>query len=222
MGVDDLDGLRRWGIDPSEVARNGARILLTQIFTFGFFPADPRPRQSPRLAGRRDRSLSTTASSASSTPALGSGSPTSCSASCHKRSIASCGRWTCWRSAASRSIPNPWNGTFGELVAAYSDLSLDNIDLATARARAGLAHPHPSPANPARPRAVNSVVGDDRKRRAAPRSPSSTSPRASPVHPRPCHPALRSLAADLADGPGRGRHAARRHALAGSVDQVSG
>jgi ubiquinone biosynthesis protein len=41
--VTDLDGLRRMGVAPAEVAVRGARILLTQIFRFGFFHADPHP-----------------------------------------------------------------------------------------------------------------------------------------------------------------------------------
>jgi ubiquinone biosynthesis protein len=41
VGVGDLDGLRRLGVDPAEVAVRGARILLSQIFVFGFFHADP-------------------------------------------------------------------------------------------------------------------------------------------------------------------------------------
>ncbi|WP_435019055.1 ABC1 kinase family protein [Tundrisphaera sp. TA3] len=43
VGVDDLDGLRRLGIDPPTVAIRGAKILLRQIFRFGFFHADPHP-----------------------------------------------------------------------------------------------------------------------------------------------------------------------------------
>jgi ubiquinone biosynthesis protein len=43
VGVDDLEGLRRMGVEPAEVAVRGARILLTQIFRFGFFHADPHP-----------------------------------------------------------------------------------------------------------------------------------------------------------------------------------
>jgi ubiquinone biosynthesis protein len=43
VGVNDLEGLRRLGVDPAEVASRGARILLTQIFRFGFFHADPHP-----------------------------------------------------------------------------------------------------------------------------------------------------------------------------------
>lgn len=41
VAVNDLDGLRNLGIDPAEVAVRGARILLAQIFRFGFFHADP-------------------------------------------------------------------------------------------------------------------------------------------------------------------------------------
>jgi ubiquinone biosynthesis protein len=49
--VDDLEGLRRQGIDPAEVAVRGAKILLTQIFTFGFFHADPHPGNLRVLPG---------------------------------------------------------------------------------------------------------------------------------------------------------------------------
>ncbi|GAC1470045.1 MAG: AarF/UbiB family protein [Isosphaeraceae bacterium] len=41
--VSDLAGLRQMGVDPAKVAVRGARILLTQIFRFGFFHADPHP-----------------------------------------------------------------------------------------------------------------------------------------------------------------------------------
>jgi ubiquinone biosynthesis protein len=51
VGVDDLDGLRRIGVDPAQVAINGARILLRQIFTFGFFHADPHPGNLRVLPG---------------------------------------------------------------------------------------------------------------------------------------------------------------------------
>jgi ubiquinone biosynthesis protein len=51
VAVDDLDGLRRLGIDPADVAVRGARILLTQIFTFGFFHADPHPGNLRVLPG---------------------------------------------------------------------------------------------------------------------------------------------------------------------------
>lgn len=43
VGVTDIEGLRRLGVDPAEVAVRGARILLKQIFRFGFFHADPHP-----------------------------------------------------------------------------------------------------------------------------------------------------------------------------------
>ena len=41
--VDDVEGLRRMGLDPAQVAVTGARILIKQIFQFGFFHADPHP-----------------------------------------------------------------------------------------------------------------------------------------------------------------------------------
>ena len=40
-GPNDLEGLRRLHVEPAEVAVRGARILLTQIFRYGFFHADP-------------------------------------------------------------------------------------------------------------------------------------------------------------------------------------
>jgi len=43
VGVDDLEGIRAMGVDPAEVAKRGARILLAQIFRYGFFHADPHP-----------------------------------------------------------------------------------------------------------------------------------------------------------------------------------
>ncbi len=39
--IDDLDGIRALGADPADVAVTGARILLKQIFELGFFHADP-------------------------------------------------------------------------------------------------------------------------------------------------------------------------------------
>lgn len=50
-GVDDLDALRRAGVDPAVVALKGARTLLTQIFTYGFFHADPHPGNLRVLPG---------------------------------------------------------------------------------------------------------------------------------------------------------------------------
>ena len=43
VGPNNLEGLRRLGVEPGDVAARGARILLTQIFRFGFFHADPHP-----------------------------------------------------------------------------------------------------------------------------------------------------------------------------------
>src|SRR3954466_6075690 len=51
VGVDDLEGLRRIGVDPAVVAIRGARILLGQIFEHGFFHADPHPGNLRVLAG---------------------------------------------------------------------------------------------------------------------------------------------------------------------------
>jgi ubiquinone biosynthesis protein len=51
VSVTDLDGLRALGVEPAEVAVRGARLLLTQIFRFGFFHADPHPGNLRVLAG---------------------------------------------------------------------------------------------------------------------------------------------------------------------------
>lgn len=50
-GVDDREALRRLGVEPAEVAVRGARILLKQIFRFGFFHADPHPGNLRVMAG---------------------------------------------------------------------------------------------------------------------------------------------------------------------------
>jgi ubiquinone biosynthesis protein len=49
--VDDLAGIRDLGLDPAAVAVSGARILLKQIFRFGFFHADPHPGNLRVLPG---------------------------------------------------------------------------------------------------------------------------------------------------------------------------
>jgi ubiquinone biosynthesis protein len=49
--IDNLDGIRNMNVAPSEVAIDGARILLKQIFQFGFFHADPHPGNLRVLAG---------------------------------------------------------------------------------------------------------------------------------------------------------------------------
>ncbi len=51
VAVDDLDGIRAAGGDPSVVAVRGATILLRQIFRFGFFHADPHPGNLRVLPG---------------------------------------------------------------------------------------------------------------------------------------------------------------------------
>ncbi|WP_406696050.1 AarF/ABC1/UbiB kinase family protein [Singulisphaera sp. Ch08] len=51
VGVNDRDGLRQIGIEPAVVAVRGARILLTQIFEYGFFHADPHPGNLRVLPG---------------------------------------------------------------------------------------------------------------------------------------------------------------------------
>ncbi len=51
VSTDDLDGIRRMQLDPTKVAITGARILLRQIFEFGFFHADPHPGNLRVLPG---------------------------------------------------------------------------------------------------------------------------------------------------------------------------
>jgi ubiquinone biosynthesis protein len=51
VGVNDMAGLREIGVEPSEVAIRGVRILLRQIFEFGFFHADPHPGNLRVLPG---------------------------------------------------------------------------------------------------------------------------------------------------------------------------
>lgn len=51
VGVNDRNGLRQIGVDPAVAAVRGARILLTQIFEYGFFHADPHPGNLRVLPG---------------------------------------------------------------------------------------------------------------------------------------------------------------------------
>jgi ubiquinone biosynthesis protein len=51
VGVNDLEGLRRIGVDPAVVAIRGAQLLLRQIFELGFFHADPHPGNLRVLEG---------------------------------------------------------------------------------------------------------------------------------------------------------------------------
>ncbi len=51
VSVNDVEGLRRLKVDPAAVAVTGSRILLRQIFRFGFFHADPHPGNLRVLPG---------------------------------------------------------------------------------------------------------------------------------------------------------------------------
>jgi ubiquinone biosynthesis protein len=51
VDVNDLGGLEQLGVEPAEVAVRGARLLLSQIFRFGFFHADPHPGNLRVLEG---------------------------------------------------------------------------------------------------------------------------------------------------------------------------
>ena len=43
VAINDLERIRLMGLSPQEIAAAGARILLKQVFEFGFFHADPHP-----------------------------------------------------------------------------------------------------------------------------------------------------------------------------------
>jgi ubiquinone biosynthesis protein len=129
VGVDDLEGLRRLGVDPAQVAINGARILLTQIFTFGFFHADPHPGNLRVLPG------------AVIVP-LDYGMFGQIDARTRERiaelllGLLAQDTDRVLRTLDDLEIrgeqvdPRALRRDVGELVAAYSELSLDNIDLA--------------------------------------------------------------------------------------------
>ncbi|MDR3620874.1 MAG: AarF/UbiB family protein [Paludisphaera borealis] len=51
VSVADLEGIRGLGLDPGQVATAGAKILIKQIFQFGFFHADPHPGNLRVLPG---------------------------------------------------------------------------------------------------------------------------------------------------------------------------
>lgn len=51
VAVNDIEGIRRLGLDPPQVAITGARVLLKQIFQYGFFHADPHPGNLRVLPG---------------------------------------------------------------------------------------------------------------------------------------------------------------------------
>ena len=51
VAVNDLPGLRALKVNPADVASRGAMILLRQIFRFGFFHADPHPGNLRVLPG---------------------------------------------------------------------------------------------------------------------------------------------------------------------------
>ena len=51
VAINDLEGIRALGAEPGGVAVTGARILLKQIFELGFFHADPHPGNLRVLPG---------------------------------------------------------------------------------------------------------------------------------------------------------------------------
>lgn len=128
VGVNDLTGLRRLGVNPAQVAADGAKLLLTQIFRYGFFHADPHSGNLRVLPGgviapldyglfgqldirtrERIAELMTGLLAQDTDRVLRA-----------LEALEIRGELTDTR-ALRRDL--------GELVAAYSDLSLDNIDL---------------------------------------------------------------------------------------------
>ena len=51
VAINDLEGIRALGANPTDIAVTGARILLKQIFELGFFHADPHPGNLRVLPG---------------------------------------------------------------------------------------------------------------------------------------------------------------------------
>jgi ubiquinone biosynthesis protein len=128
VGVNDLDGLRRLGVEPSQVAVDGARIFLTQIFRLGFFHADPHSGNLRVLAGGviapldyglfGQLSLSTRERIADLLMGLLAQESDRVLRALDQLEVRS-----------EHVDPVALRRDIGELVAAYSDLTLDNIDL---------------------------------------------------------------------------------------------
>ena len=170
VGVNDLEGLRQAGIDPAVVAIRGARILLRQIFEFGFFHADPHPGNLRVLPGgvvapldygmfgqldaadpRADRRPVDRPADAGHRPRAPRprrpGDP---------------------RRARRRQGPAPRRRGAGVVVLRPHPRHDRPGDLAP---RADRLHPRASPAHSARPGAPDPVAGDDRGRRPRARPP---------------------------------------------------
>jgi len=129
VGVNDIAGLKQLGVEPTEIALRGARLLLTQIFRHGFFHADPHQGNLRVLRG------------GVITP-LDYGLFGQIDVRTRER-IADLllGLLVQDTDRVLRALdaleirgdhadPRALRRDVGELVAAYSDLSLDNIDLA--------------------------------------------------------------------------------------------
>jgi ubiquinone biosynthesis protein len=128
VAVNDLDGLRRMGVDPADVAKRGARLLLTQIFRFGFFHADPHPGTLRVLPGGVIAPLDygmfgqidirTRERIADLLLGLLAQDTDRVLQALHDLEI-----------QGDKGDPRDLRRDVGELVAAYSDLTLDNLDL---------------------------------------------------------------------------------------------
>jgi ubiquinone biosynthesis protein len=131
VGVDDLGGLRRLGIEPALVAERGAKILLTQIFRTGFFHADPHPGNLRVLPGGVVAPLDygmfgqiDARTRERISDLLGS------LLAQDTRGVLRALDALDIRAPGGEGDPRALERDVGELVAAYADLTLDAIDLA--------------------------------------------------------------------------------------------
>ncbi len=164
VSINDLDGIRRLGSTPEEVAKNGARILLKQIFEFGFFHADPHPGNLRVLSGGVVAPLDygmfgQLDSRTRERIANLFGGLLAQDADRVIRALDSLDV------RGDRVDSRGFRRDVGELVVSYSELTLDSIDLGAPASRSGWRDPHPPPARPARPGSLDSFAGDDRERR---------------------------------------------------------
>ena len=210
VGVTDLDGLRRMGVAPAEVAVRGARILLRQIFRFGFFHADPHPGNLRVLPG-------------GVIAPLDYGMFGQLDARTRERIadllMGLLGQETdrVLRALDALEIrgehvdPRALRRDAAELVASYADLSLDTIDLGVllheliAVIRTHRLHIPPDLVLLIRALVTIDGVG----RTLDPHFDIAAG--ASPVHPRADAPSVPPLAAPDPDGPHRRGHPTRRH-----------
>ncbi len=166
--VDDLAGIRGLGLDPAAVAQTGARILLKQIFQFGFFHADPHPgnlRVLPggviapldygmfgQLDGRTGERI------ADLLAGLIAQEPDKVLRALDALDV-----------RGDHVDPRAIRRDVSELVHTYSQLTLDHINLGLLLRELHRVHSHPPASHPSRPRAPDQVAGHHRERRPQPR-----------------------------------------------------